>query len=181
MGYIMSVLLPVLSLGAEAPHVTDSIESGKYSFQIESPDMPKERQKIVVSAAIKVRKQDISIETKGMMGNPISMKGFLKDKSVGFGCTACEEDRIVSLHFLGKVEPGNTARGIFVCFVNGRKAFGGTWGLERSEEGDQESAKEETEQETGSDKKATKRTGRQKRAKLHSPTSPQHHQPIPSR
>ena len=122
--------LVVLVQAATAGEALD-LQNGKYELRLLNPQMAEGKKDITLPAKIELKNGEIVIQTQGMMGNEITLRGMASDGRIKAGMTDVERSSIISFHYIGKVQTKQQAKGEFHCFIDGKAAFAGEWVLSK--------------------------------------------------
>ncbi len=132
--YVTAVLMIILCACAREVSKTAStpvLANGKYDLRLLVPDMAKGKEDVTLPAVIKLDKETLTLEIRGMLGNKMTLKGFVRNGKIKFGMTEAERDDMISYHYVGKVENDKKAQGKLICIMNGEVGFDGTWILSK--------------------------------------------------
>lgn len=108
-----------------------TIESGSYTLGLELPAMPEGKKHTELTGELKSGGNTFTFETKGAMGNPVTIHGKLIDDRVVMWVTSEEKGNLVTFHYTGDLtkEKGVVASGELSLFTQHEKAAAGKWKL----------------------------------------------------
>jgi len=116
---------PVLTADAQEPF----LQAGDYTLKMNIKAMG-DRGKQSKPAKVMIKAGSITVKVEGIASE---MRGAVgKDGKLRLGATTIERNRIVSVHYIGKIA-GDTASGNVYFFGDGKPAFDGTWELSLKE------------------------------------------------
>ncbi len=131
---ICILALCVVGLGqVAAAEATVEMQNGKYELRLLTSQMAKGKKDIALPAEVEVKDDQIVIQTQGMLGNKVTLKGMVSEGTIKVGVTELERSSILSFHYLGTIESRKEAKGTFHCFIDGKAAFAGEWVLTKKE------------------------------------------------
>ena len=107
--------------------------NGKYELRLLTPQMAAGKKDITLPAEVELKNDEIVIQTQGMTGNKVTLRGMASDGTIKAGVTDMEKSSIISFHYIGKVQTKQQAQGKFHCFIDGKVAFAGEWVLSKKE------------------------------------------------
>jgi hypothetical protein len=103
---------------------------GRYNLRLLMPTQAEEENKdVTLPADVKIDKAELTIDTKGLLGNPIMLRGLASKSEVKFGMTEVEKTTLISFHFVGAATSDARAEGTFTVFADGEKVGDGKWML----------------------------------------------------
>ena len=91
------------------------------------------KKNIALPAEVQLENGKIVVQTQGMMGNKVTLRGMATGGTIKAGITDVEGSSIMSFHYIGKVQTEQQAKGTFYCFIDGKAAFAGEWNLSKKE------------------------------------------------
>ena len=109
------------------------LQNGKYELRLLTPQMPEGNKDIALPAEVELKNDEIVIQTQGMLGNKVTLRGMASDGTIKAGMTEVEKSSIISFHYIGKVQTKQHAQGKFHCFIDGKAGFAGEWILSKKE------------------------------------------------
>lgn len=122
--------LVLLAQEAAADETLD-LQNGEYELRLLTPQMAAGKKDIVLPAEVELNNDEIVIQTQGMMGNKVTLRGMASDGTIKAGMTDIEGSSLMSFHYIGKVQTKQQAKGTFHCFIDGKAAFTGEWVLSK--------------------------------------------------
>ena len=115
-----------------AGHVyAERIDSGSYILELDIPAMAEGKKHTKLTGELKSGGDIFTFETKGAMGNPVTIHGKLVGERLVMWLTNEERGNLVTFHYTGELskEKGVLASGDFSLFTKHDKAAVGKWRL----------------------------------------------------
>ncbi|MCA9079719.1 MAG: hypothetical protein KDA58_04130 [Planctomycetaceae bacterium] len=108
----------------------NQIATGRYELRLIIEDQANpENKDIRLPAKVVVDDAQVTIDTHGLAGNPVKLRGLQQSGTIKFGVTEPEDESLVTIIFTGAGMQDATAQGKLTILIDGDKKASGTWTL----------------------------------------------------
>lgn len=129
---ILGILFSFPLIHAQESVPAFTFQTGVYHLNIQmKAQAQKENQNVTLPAKVQVKDGSILVDTKGMIGNKIQLKGNIFEDKFKFGITEPEGKQLITILFLGKLTNNNQAGGDQLLLVDGKLVAKGKWSLQK--------------------------------------------------
>ncbi len=131
----LQLISAILFLCFSSHGYAEEIKSGAYTLELDISALAEERRKTELKGALKSGGDGFTFETKGAMGNGVTIDGKVAGDRVVMWVTREEQGHLVTFHYTGQLskEEGVSATGELSLFTRHQKTATGTWALRTRE------------------------------------------------